>query len=192
MTQKSIFEPEGRAVPYLVEGDGPVSLVLITGSGRNEDALGVVSHYLAEEAGFHVIQIGARADAASDRAAAIRERADDVLAVIDHLELADAWIGGHEIGGTAARVFAAAHTDRVNGLLLLGVEDEEIALAAGIPVLIVQATKDEINLPAVAEKLQSTAPERASIKIVEGADHLFPATHPIETAVIIEEYLDWD
>ncbi|MGM7697505.1 alpha/beta fold hydrolase [Microbacterium sp. A84] len=192
MTQKSIFESEGRAVPYIVEGDGPVSLVLITGSGRNEDALGVVSHYLAEEAGFHVIQIGSRADVASDRAVAIRERVEDVIAVIDHLGLDDAWIGGHEVGGTAARVFAAEHTDRVNGLLLLGVEDEEIALAAGIPVLIVQATKDEINLPAVAEKLQATAPERASIKTINGADHLFPATHPIETAVIIEEYLDWD
>ena len=32
----------------------------------------------------------------------------------------------------------------------------------------------------------------ASIKVVEGGDHLFPMTHPIETAVVLEEYLDWD
>lgn len=192
MTETRIFEPEGRAVPYTVEGEGPVSLVLITGSGRNEKALGVISHYLAEEAGFHVIQVGARAASATDRAAAIQERADDLSAVIDHLGLDDTWVGGHEIGGTTARVFAAAHTDRVNGLLLLGVEDEEIPLAPAIPVLIVQASDDEVNLPAVAEALQATAPERASIKRIDGADHFFPATHPIETAVIIEEYLDWD
>lgn len=192
MTQPTTFEPEGRAVPYIVEGEGPVSLVLVTGSGRNSEALGVISHYLSEEAGFHVIQIGARAGAAVDRAEAIRERVEDVIAVIDHLGLEDTWIGGHEIGGTVARVLASDHTDRINGLLLLGVEDEQIPLAPAIPVLIIQASDDQVNLPAVAEKLQASAPERASIKRIDGADHFFPATHPIETAVIIEEYLDWD
>ena len=29
MTDTQIFEPDGRAVPYAVEGDGPVKLVLI-------------------------------------------------------------------------------------------------------------------------------------------------------------------
>ena len=27
---------------------------------------------------------------------------------------------------------------------------------------------------------------------IEGGGHLFPMTHPIETAVVLEEYLDWD
>ncbi|WP_300268249.1 alpha/beta hydrolase, partial [Microbacterium sp.] len=67
-----------------------------------------------------------------------------------------------------------------------------IALAPAIPVLIVQASEDDVTPAANAESLQATAPERASIKRVEGAGHLFPATHAIETAVIIEEYLDWD
>lgn len=192
MTQKSIFEPDGRAVPYINEGDGPVPLVLITGSGRDEEALGVVAHYLAEEAGFHVVQIGSRAESASERSVSIRDRVEDVLAIIDHLGLTHTWVGGHGIGGTAARLIAVEHADRVNGLLLLGVEDEQIPLPPVMPVLIVQATADEINLPADAEKLQATAPERASIKILDGADHLFPMTHPVETAVIIEEYLDWD
>ncbi len=61
-----------------------------------------------------------------------------------------------------------------------------------MPVLIIQGTKD-IDAPfANGEQLQSTAPERASVKSIDGADHLFPMTHPIETAVVIEEYLDWD
>lgn len=188
MTQKSIFEPEGRAISYAAEGEGPVALVLITDRELEADGLGVVSHYLAEEAGFHVIRVGARRGQDRTRA----ERAEDALAVLEHLELADAWIGGHGHGGTVARVFAAEHTDRVNGLLLLGVEDEQIPLAPAIPVLIVQASDDDVTPSANAEALQATAPERASIKRVEGAGHLFPATHPIETAVIIEEYLDWD
>lgn len=193
MTHQSILEPEGRAVPYIEEGEGPVSLVLISGRALNGDGLAVVAHYLAEEAGFHVVRIGPRAQSgAEDRAATLRERAADAIAVIDHIGLEHTWIGGHALGGTAARVFAAEHTDRVNGLLLLGVEDDEIPLAPAIPVLIVQATDDEITPSANAEALHATAPERASIKTVVGADHLFPATHPIETAVIVEEYLDWD
>ena len=188
MTQKSIFEPEGRAVPYFTEGEGPVALVLITDRELEVDGLGVVSHYLVEEAGFHVIRVGARAS----QDLTIGERVEDALAVIDHLGLDDAWIGGHGFGGTVARQFVAERTDRVNGLLLLGVEDEQLPLAPAIPVLIVQATNDEVTPAANAQSLQATAPERASIKVIEGAGHLFPATHPIDTAVIIEEYLDWD
>lgn len=179
MAQNSIFEPDGRAVEYVHEGDGPVGLVLIHGIGRTGEVLGVVAHYLATEAGFQVVQIGA-------------EDVDDVIAVMDHLGLADAWIGGHGSGGTLARRVVAEYQERSNGLLLMGVEDEDIPLAPALPVLIVQATDDDVTPPANGEHLQATAPERASIKTVDGADHDFPMTFPIETAVIIEEYLDWD
>jgi pimeloyl-ACP methyl ester carboxylesterase len=147
----------------------------------------VVSHYLVEEAGFHVVRIGLR-----DGSEGIDERVRDAAAVIDHLGLDHTWIGGHGAGGTVARAFAAAHHDRVNGLLLLGVEDEDIALAPVIPVLIIQGADDDVTLPVHGERLQSTAPERASVKNLDGAGHLFPLTHPIDTAFIIEEYLDWD
>ena len=189
MTQISIFESDGRAVPFVDEGEGPVTLTLVTDRDLQADGLGVISHYLAEEAGFRVLRIGARAQSdgisQSDRTA-------DALAVLDHLGIADTWIGGHGAGGTIARVFAAEHHERVNGLLLLGVEDAEIELAPGIPVLIIQASEDDVTPAVHAERLQATAPERASITRIPHADHYFPATHPIETAVVIEEYLDWD
>ncbi|MFB8386435.1 alpha/beta fold hydrolase [Microbacterium sp. NPDC055910] len=185
MTDTQIFEPEGRSIPFVEEGEGPVKLVLLPES--EQDLLAIVAHYLAEEAGFHVIRIGLRPDAAN-----LDERVQDVIAVIDHLGLDHTWVGGHGSGGTVARAVVSAHGDRANGLLLLGVEDEDIPLAPVIPVLIVQGDGDEVTVPANGERLQSTAPERASIKTVEGAGHLFPLTHPIETAVIIEEYLDWD
>jgi len=190
VTQQSIFEPEGRAVPFVVEGEGPVSLVLVTVRDLESDGLGVVAHYLAEEAGFHVIRVGLQAEGAD--AATAAEQIDDVLALIDDLGLDDTWIGGHGFGGTVARAFAATHTDRVNGLLLLGAEDDDAPLAPAIPVLIVQGSEDTVTPPTNGERLQATAPERASVKNLEGADHFFPVTHPIETAVIIEEYLDWD
>lgn len=189
MTQKSTFEPEGRAVPFVDEGEGPVTLVLVTNRELEADGLGVISHYLAEEAGFRVVRIGARAAA---EGVSVGERASDAVAVIDHLGIADTWIGGHGHGSTIARVLAAEHTDRVNGLLMLGVEADQIALAPGIPVLMVQAEHDDVTPAANAEALRASAPERASVTTIPGADHFFPATHPIETAVVIEEYLDWD
>lgn len=189
MTQKSTFEPEGRAVPFVDEGEGPVTLVLVTNRDLEAAGLGVISHYLAEEAGFRVVRIGARAE--SDDVT-LNERAADALAVLDHLGIEDTWIGGHGHGSTIARIFAADHVDRVNGLLMLGVEDAQIALAPGIPVLIIQAEHDDVTPAANAQALQTTAPERATITTIPGADHFFVATHPIETAVVIEEYLDWD
>ncbi|MFS0893185.1 alpha/beta fold hydrolase [Microbacterium sp. 179-I 3D3 NHS] len=189
MTETQTFEPEGRAVPYVDEGDGPVKLVLIQEQGLPADVLGVVGHYLAEEAGFHVLRIGYRG---GDAPVSIDDRVADALAVIDHVGLTDTWVGGHGVGGTVARALAARHHDRVNGLLLLGVEDRDIPVAPVIPVLIIQGSDDADTPPTNGERLQATVPERASVKIIEGADHLFPMTHPIETAVHIEEYLDWD
>ena len=189
MTDTPTFEPERRAIPFVDEGDGPVKLVLIQEQGLATDVLGIVGHYLAEEAGFHVLRIGYRG---GDAEVSLEERVDDVLAVIDHVGLTDTWIGGHGFGGTIARALAASHHERVNGLLLLGVEENEIPVAPVIPVLIIQGSEDTTTPPANGERLQSTVPERASVKVIAGGDHLFPMTHPIETAVNIEEYLDWD
>ena len=189
MTETQIFEPDGRAIPFVDEGDGPVKLVLIQERDVAADVLGVVAHYLAEEAGFHVVRIGHRTDGHD---VTLDARVEDALAVIDHIGLGDTWIGGHGFGGTVARAFAQSHADRVNGLALLGVEDSDIPLAPVMPVLIIQGTDDADTPFANGERLQATAPERASVKSIDGGAHLFPMTHPIETAVVIEEYLDWD
>ncbi|MBW8762553.1 MAG: alpha/beta hydrolase [Microbacterium sp.] len=188
MTETQIFEPEGRAIPFVDEGDGPVKLVLIQEHGLAADVLGVVGHYLAEEAGFHVLRIGHRGGAAD---VSFDDRVADALAVIDHVGIEDTWFGGHGFGGTVARALVSAHPDRANGLLMLGVEDVDIPVAPAIPVLIVQGDDDTVTPAANAERLRSTVPDRASIKPIPG-DHLFPMHHPIETAVAIEEYLDWD
>lgn len=186
MTDTQTFEPDGRAILFGDEGEGPVKLVLIQEAGFTADVLSVVSHYLAEEAGFHVLRIGHRAGDAT-----LDERVQDAIDVIDAAGLEDAWIGGHGFGGTIARALVAAHPERANGLLLLGVEDVDIPVAPAIPVLIVQGTDDTVTPAANAERLQATVPDRSSIKTIAG-DHLFPVHHPIDTGFIIEEYLDWD
>lgn len=190
MTETQTFEPDGRAIAYVDEGEGPVTLVLIQERGLGADVLGVIGHYLAEEAGFRVLRIGHRVEDGGVEIP-LDVRVDDALSVIDHVGIGATWIGGHGYGGTVARALAAAHHERANGLLLLGVEDVDIPVAPAIPVLIVQGAADAATPPENGDRLQAGMPERASVKTIEG-DHLFPMTHPIEAAVIIEEYLDWD
>jgi pimeloyl-ACP methyl ester carboxylesterase len=189
VTETQTFEPDGRALTFTEEGDGPVRLVLIPEPDHDRDALGVVAHYLAEEAGFHVVRVGSRLDA---EGAGPSDRVDDVVALLDHLGFDRVWIGGHGAGGTVARSVVAQHPHRANGLLLLGVEDDDVALAPVIPVLVIQGGDDDVTPAALGEALKATAPDRTSVTTLDGAGHLFPLTHPIDTAVIIEEYLDWD
>lgn len=257
-TITGVFEPDTRAIPFADDGDGP-ALVLIPGGSLGIDYLGTLASVLAEE-GFRVLRIGSRRPPAKTATTVtMHDLAQDVIDVMDHRRLEDAWIGGHAFGNRVARTVALDHTDRVNGVLLLAAggsvqptgeataavgvifsdaddeqtraampylvgdpadaerawvlvkhsrigalgpmqaaavaatpEAEWAGLAPGVPVLIVQGTEDKVAPPANGEQLQASASDRASLAWVPGAGHLFAATHPGETAAVIEDYLDWD
>lgn len=191
-TERHIFEPDGRAVPYVDEGAGP-ALVLVPGKGIDPVHLGTLAHVILEE-DFRIVRVGSR-HSGEDDSASLQDAAQDVVDVMDHLGIADAWVGGHAFGGTVARAVSRLHGERVNGVLLLAVEaetPEEAALAPGIPVLVLQGSDDDITPPANGEALRASAPELVSLVTIEGAGHLFAATHAGETAAVIEDYLDWD
>lgn len=118
-----VFEPEGRAIPYVDEGEGP-SLVLVPGARLNLTYLGTLAHVLEEE-GFRVTRVGFRG--ASREGVTLHDLAQDVVDVMDHLGLGDAWVGGHSFGGTVARTVALDHHERIFGLLLLGVDGAQPA-----------------------------------------------------------------
>ena len=117
-TERQIFEPDGRAVPYLDEGAGPV-VVLLPAAGLDFAYLGTLGSILVEE-DFRVIRIGTRT--AQTDAVTLHDLAQDVVDVLTGLGVDDAWVGGHAFGGAVARTIALDHHDRVNGVLLLGVE----------------------------------------------------------------------
>ena len=141
MTDTQIFEPDGRAIPFAVEGEGPVSLVLFSEARPGAQTVcGVISHYLVEEAGFHVVRIGSPAP----NPTSVDERVEDAVAFIRparpraHLDRRT-----RRRRNRRTRVRRRSHHDRVNGLLLLGVEDEDIPLAPLMPVLIIQGADDD-------------------------------------------------
>lgn len=115
------FEPDGRDIPFVEEGEGP-AIVLLPARGLGIASLGTLAHVLAEE-GFHVVRVGVRtADTAN---VTLHDLAQDVVDVLGALGMSSAWIGGHAFGGALARTVALDHPDLVEGLLLLGVEDPE-------------------------------------------------------------------
>lgn len=250
----TMFDPESRAIPFVDEGSGP-AVVLIPGGSLGVDYLGTLAEILVEEH-FRVLRVGSRR---AEPGVTMHDLAQDVVDVMDHVGLADAWIGGHAFGNRVARAVGLDHVDRVNGILLLAAggtvpptgaaleatktvfsnapENEIIAampyllgrdedpqrgwnlvkdsldgalgpmqraaveatpqeewapLAEGVPALIVQGTDDQSAPPANGEQLLASAADRASLSSIDGAGHLFPVTHPGETAAIIEDYLDWD
>jgi pimeloyl-ACP methyl ester carboxylesterase len=125
VTDTQTFEPEGRAIPYADEGSKGPAVVLIPGRGLNISYLGPLAHALVEE-DFRIVRVGPRhPSTAADAAVSLHDLAQDVVDVMDHLGLADAWIGGHAFGGSVARTVSLDHPGRVGGVLLLGVEGAE-------------------------------------------------------------------
>jgi pimeloyl-ACP methyl ester carboxylesterase len=188
MPDSQIFEPDGRRIPFEVEGDGP-AVVLLPGQGLNIGYLGPLAHSVAQE-DFRLIRIGARRP--RDASVTLHDLAQDVVDVLDHLDVADAWVGGHAFGGMVARFVAIDHHDRVNGVLLLGVEAGDLTLAEGLPVLVIQGSEDDVTPPANGEALQAAAPDRVSVVSVDGGGHMFPSENVGATSWAIEDYLDWD
>ena len=209
------FEPDGRAIPFAVEGEGP-AVVLMPAQGLNISYLYALAHSVSQE-DFRVVRIGSRRPSTED--ASMHDLAQDVIDVMNHLDVDHAWVGGHAFGGSVARVVALDHHDRVNGVVLFGVEGSEpaavaevpdgvrdaevdalqaaaweapISIAEGLPVLVIQGTKDEVTPEANGDALRASAPDRVSVVPVEGAGHMFPATHMAATSWAIEDYLDWD
>lgn len=177
MSAEHIIGTDGRTIPFAAEGAGP-ALVLVTDHDSDLDSLSTLSH-LVSAADFRVLRIQT-------------EGADDVFALLDHLDVTNAWIGGHGTGGAIARAAANEHPERVNGVLLLGVEANTSELSTGIPVLVVQASDDDVTPPANGEALKNAAPGLVSVVTIDGGGHRFPETRAGAAAWAIEDYLDWD
>ncbi len=115
--QRQILDADVRGISVLDEGHGP-AVVLLPEAGLDYAYFGALASILVEE-DFRVVRIATRRAGT----ATMHDLAHDVVEVLDHLGIPEAWIGGHGFGGAVARTVAIDHHDRVNGVLLLGVAD---------------------------------------------------------------------
>lgn len=180
MTDTQIFEPDGRAIPYAVEGNGP-AVVLIAGRGLNIEYLMPLGHSVAQE-DFRVVRIGSRRPATGE-SISMRELAQDIVDVMEYLEVADAWVGGHAFGGSIARVVSHEHHDRVNGVLLMGVESPEVSGDwdfAGVPARFRDAEVETMQASARATSVGQweELPSGMPVLVIQGAeDQITPPAH---------------
>ena len=98
-------------------------VLLIAGCGQPASAwqVGVVPALVAE--GYRVVTYDNRGVAPSSSPPApysVGAMVDDALALLDHLQLSDAYIVGHSMGGWIAETIAARHAGRVRAAAFLG------------------------------------------------------------------------
>lgn len=164
MADIETFEPDGRAIPYAEDRRNGPSLVLVPGQGLNIGYLGPLAEALAEE-DFHVVRIGSRLPQ-SGAEPTMHDLAEDVIDVMDHLDLAFPWVGGHGFGGSVARIASIDHPGRFGGLLLLGVEGAEDAAASAASEVPENARKSE--LVAMQRAARAATPEVGPLEIPPG------------------------
>jgi pimeloyl-ACP methyl ester carboxylesterase len=132
MSDVKFAQSDDVSVAYAVQGDGPVDIVYVQGGMSHLDAMWELQPYrqfverMTEFA--RVIRFDKRGMGMSDRvpgATTLETRMDDIRAVMDAAGSERAVIIGESEGGPLAMLFAAAHPERTQALILQGAEVRE-------------------------------------------------------------------
>jgi pimeloyl-ACP methyl ester carboxylesterase len=117
-----LLDRPGTFVSYSAEGDGP-PLLLTHGFAAtaqmfaaNLPALALRNRVVTWDIRGH----GASGDPADQSCYSAQASTDDMAAVLDHLAIGRAAVGGHSLGGYLSLAFALAHPQRVSALILIG------------------------------------------------------------------------
>lgn len=127
MTPETRYAQSGSVnIAYQVFGDGPRDLIIIPGWLSNLDVFWeeplAARFHLALARFCRVILIDRRGTGLSDRVAppTLEEQIDDVTAVMEATGSMRATLLGYSEGGCMCALFAAAHPDRTESLVLIG------------------------------------------------------------------------
>jgi pimeloyl-ACP methyl ester carboxylesterase len=118
----SFFEHEGQRIAYTVYGDGPRATVLLPGLLLSQRMQQPLAEALAER-GERVIVMDPLGHGSSDRPRdmwrySMSAFGREVVALLDHLEIEQAVIGGTSLGANVTLEVASAAPQRVRGMLL--------------------------------------------------------------------------
>lgn len=160
----------GAGIRFTERGEGrPV--VFLHGAGMDHTAFRAQADAV-HGAGLRVVQCDLRGHGASEMGVGVRFSAPDALAdlaaLLDSLELTDAVLVGHSLGGNLAQAFVREHPERTGGLIIVGstwnagpltaVEQFALGLAAPLLRLIparslprMMAKASAVTPPAIAE-----------------------------------------
>lgn len=131
------FLYRGRHIAFTDHGDGPQALVLIHGLLMDRRMYTKLAPMTASH-GYRVITVDLLGHGASDQphdmsAYCIPEFGRQVIALLDHLDLERAVIGGTSLGANVALEVAVAAPQRVSGLVVeMPVLENALPAAAGV------------------------------------------------------------
>lgn len=101
-------------------GQGKPPVIMIHGLGSSQNYYMAVIPEVAEYRCVALDTYGAARSKSNGESLTLEALAEDVVGVMDELDIAKAVIAGHSMGGTMACKIAAAHPDRVAGIVCIG------------------------------------------------------------------------
>lgn len=112
------FDNNGASVHYEFVGAGP-PLLLLAGLASDGASWGPLTPLLAER--FRVILIDNRGSGRTRAGGelTIADMADDARALLDHLDIREASVVGHSLGGALGLILSASHPTRVRRLVTM-------------------------------------------------------------------------
>ncbi|HEV7496403.1 alpha/beta hydrolase [Baekduia sp.] len=118
----SFFEHEGHRLAYTVYGEGPRTTVLLHGLLLSQKMHRPLARALARE-GNRVVTLDLLGHGRSDRprdmaAYSMPFFGEQVISLLDHLEVDEAVVGGTSLGANTTLEAAAAHPERVRGMVV--------------------------------------------------------------------------
>ena len=118
----SSFEHEGHRLAYTVYGEGPRTTVLLHGLLLSQKMHRPLARALARE-GNRVVTLDLLGHGRSDRprdmaAYSMPFFGEQVIALLDHLEVDEAVVAGTSLGANTTLEAAAAHPERVRGMVV--------------------------------------------------------------------------
>jgi pimeloyl-ACP methyl ester carboxylesterase len=116
------FQHEGRQLSYAVYGQGPRTTVLLHGLLLNKRMHGPLAAALAER-GNRVVTLDLLGHGASDQPDALQSYsmpifATQVVALLDHLGIDEAVVGGTSLGANVALEVASLAPERLRGMVV--------------------------------------------------------------------------
>jgi pimeloyl-ACP methyl ester carboxylesterase len=122
MSTRSSFEHGGHRLAYTTFGEGPRTTVLLHGLLLSQKMHRPLARALAAE-GHRVVTLDLLGHGRSDRprdmtAYSMPFFGEQVIALLDHLGVDEAVLAGTSLGANASLEAAAAHPDRVRGMVL--------------------------------------------------------------------------
>lgn len=152
---------------YQLSGAGETPLVLVHGSWDNHEDWSLLAPHLEDT--YRVLAYDRRGHSASERPpgqGSIHEDVADLAELIEHLDLAPAWVVGNSFGASIALRLAAERPELFRGLI--GHEPPLLSLLGGDPAAAPVLEEVGGRIEAVLELIAAGDHAAAAEQFVEG------------------------